>query len=84
MDMERIEDRVKEIISTELGIEMDKVHLNSNFTQDLGVDSLEIMQLLISLEEEFNIKIPDKDIETLATVGDLIQYINDRAKKDVF
>lgn len=82
--MERIEDRVKEIISTELGIEMDKVHLNSNFTQDLGVDSLEIMQLLISLEEEFNIKIPDKDIETLATVGDLIQYINDRAKKDVF
>lgn len=84
MDTERIKERVKEIISIELEMKLDKVPLNLNFTEDFGVDPLDVLELIMVLGEEFNIEIPDGESETLVTVDDIVNYIADRVEKDVF
>ena len=75
--------RVTKAISTTLEIEIDKVHLNSRLSEDLGIDFLDIVELIMALEEEFNIESSDLDMRTFTTVGDIVQYISDRVKKDV-
>ena len=70
-----MEDRVKEIIAEQLGVDGDQVTDNASFTDDLGADSLDTVELVMALEEEFDIEIPDEDAEKIVTVGDAIKYL---------
>ena len=71
-----IESRVKDIIVTELGVEEDQVTNEASFMEDLGADSLDTVELVMALEEEFGIDISDSDAEQMRTVGDAVRYIN--------
>lgn len=70
---------LEKIIAENLGIDKDMIKDESNFVNDLGADSLNIVEVIMSIEEEFDIEIPDEDAETLHTVGDLRQYIEDNS-----
>ncbi len=72
------EEKVKEIIEKELGVERDKLTDDANFIEDLGADSLDIVELVMEFEKEFNIDIPDEDAEKLKTVGDAMKYLNSK------
>ena len=69
-------DKVKEIIVRELGVERDKLTDSASFIDDLGADSLDIVELVMEFEKEFNIDIPDEEAEKLRTVGDAVGYLN--------
>ena len=71
-------DRVKDIIEKELGVEREKLTDDASFIEDLGADSLDIVELVMEFEKEFNIDIPDEDAEKLRTVGDAIGYLNQK------
>ena len=75
MSDEEINDRVTNIISNQLDVEKDKVKLETNFINDLGADSLDIVELVMELEEEFDMSIPDEDAEKIRTVGGAVDYI---------
>ncbi|NLY51263.1 MAG: acyl carrier protein [Firmicutes bacterium] len=68
-------DRVKEIIVDQLGVDEETVTPEASFVEDLGADSLDIVELVMALEEEFGIEIPDEDAEKIATVMDAVEYI---------
>lgn len=68
-------EKVQEKVAEQLGIEADEVLMESSFIDDLGADSLDIVELLMALEEEFDIEIPDEEAEKLSTVGDVVDYI---------
>lgn len=70
-------DKVKEIIVDQLDVEADKVTSGANIQDDLGADSLDVVDLVMSLEEEFDIEIPDEAVEGIKTVGDIVKYIED-------
>ena len=70
---------LEKIIAENLGIDKDIIKDESNFVNDLGADSLNIVEVIMSIEEEFDIEIPDEDAETLHTVGELRQYIEDNS-----
>ncbi len=70
------EDRVKTIICDQLHVEGEKVKLNASFIEDLGADSLDIVELVMTMEEEFDMDIPDEEAEKMKTVGDVVNYIN--------
>ena len=67
--------KVQEIVATQLGVDKQKVTLEANFTTDLGADSLDTVELVMAIEEEFNINIPDEDAETIATLGQAVKFI---------
>ena len=69
-------DRIKKIIVDRLGVDESKITEDSSFVGDLGLDSLDIVELIMAFEEEFDIEIPDKDAEKMKTVGDVIKYLN--------
>ena len=71
-------EKVKDIIVTELGVEREKLTDDASFIDDLGADSLDIVELVMEFEKEFNIDIPDEDAEKLRTVGDAIAYLNQK------
>lgn len=73
-----VEDKVRKIIAEELDIDYDKVILKSNFTKDLGADSLDLLELMMILEEEFNIRISDEDAQEMFTVKDVIEYVKEQ------
>lgn len=73
-----IEQRVKEIIADQLGVEMEKITPGAKFVDDLGADSLDVVELIMAFEEEFNIEIPDEDAEKITTVGDVLDYIKSK------
>ena len=73
-------DKVKEVIIDKLGIEDSKIESGSSFVDDLGADSLDTVELIMQLEEEFGIEIPDEDAEKITTVGAALEYINNHAK----
>lgn len=73
-----IEEKVKAIIIDKLGIDESEITLEANFTNDLGADSLDTVELIMELEKEFDIQIPDEDAENIATVGDAINYVNSK------
>src|SRR3989440_5396767 len=75
-----VDERVKEIIVEQLGVEEDDVTPVAKFIEDLGADSLDTVELVMALEEHFDIQIPDEDAEKIVTVGDAIQYIKDNSK----
>lgn len=68
-------EKVRKIIVEQLGVEDDEVTLESSFIDDLGADSLDIVELIMALEEEFDIEIPDSEAEKISTVGDAVNYI---------
>mgnify|MGYP003311454271 FL=1 len=70
---------IEKIIAENLGIDQGMIKDESNFVNDLGADSLNIVEVIMSIEEEFDIEIPDEDAETLHTVGELRQYIEDNS-----
>ena len=71
-------EKVKDIIEKELGVEREKLTPDASFIEDLGADSLDIVELVMEFEKEFNIDIPDEDAEKLRTVGDAIGYLNSK------
>ncbi len=76
-----VEQRVKEIMVEQLGVNPDQVTLDAKIVEDLGADSLDVVELIMSLEEEFGYEIPDQEAEKLQTVGDVIKYIEDHQQK---
>ena len=74
-------DKVKDIIEKELGVERDKLTNEASFIEDLGADSLDIVELVMEFEKEFNIDIPDEDAEKLRTVGDAMNYLHEKIGK---
>ncbi len=68
-------EKIKEMLATQLDIEEDKISMESSIVDDLGADSLDVVDLIMSLEEEFDIEIPDEEIENIKQVGDLVKYI---------
>jgi len=78
--MSNIATRVKEIIVDKLGVDESEVTNEASFTNDLGADSLDTVELIMEFEKEFNIGIPDDQAETISTVGDAIKYIEENAK----
>ncbi len=77
--MGTVEDRVKKIIGEQLGVEEDEVTPEASFVEDLGADSLDTVELVMALEEEFGIEIPDEDAEKILTVGKALDYIKEKA-----
>ncbi len=73
------DDKVKKIIVEQLGVEAEEVTLEAKFIEDLGADSLDTVELIMALEEEFGIEIPDEDAEKIITVKDAIEYIKSHA-----
>ena len=70
-----VEQKVKEIIVEQLGVDPEQVTQEASFVEDLGADSLDTVELVMALEEEFDLEIPDEDAEKIITVGDAIDYI---------
>ena len=68
-------DKVKDIITDKLGVEEEKISAEASFVDDLGADSLDTVELIMQLEEEFGIEIPDEDAEKITTVGTAVDYI---------
>ncbi|MGQ9779893.1 MAG: acyl carrier protein [Bacillota bacterium] len=71
-------EKVKEIIVEQLGVDEEEVTLQASFVDDLGADSLDIVELVMALEEEFDMEIPDEDAEKIVTVGDAVNYIKEK------
>lgn len=69
-------DRVKKIVKEQLGVEEEEIQMSSTFVDDLGADSLDIVELIMAFEEEFSIEIPDEKAEKIKTVEDVVKYID--------
>jgi acyl carrier protein len=78
MTAQNIEGKVKSIIADQLGVSEDEIKMESSFIEDLGADSLDIVELVMEFEKEFEIDIPDEDAEKLRTVGDAIGYLEQK------
>lgn len=78
MSEQKIFEKVKEIVVEQLGVEADAVKPETNFVDDLGADSLDTVELVMALEEEFDIEIPDDAAEKILTVQEAVNYINDK------
>ncbi|MBN1684004.1 MAG: acyl carrier protein [Gammaproteobacteria bacterium] len=76
--MTTVADRVKRIIAEQLGIKIEEVKDDASFVEDLGADSLDTVELVMALEEEFGTEIPDEEAEKISTVRDAIDYIDER------
>ena len=70
-------DKVKELIAEQLDVDADTVTVTANIQDDLGADSLDVVDLVMSLEEEFDMEIPDEAVANIKTVGDIVKYIED-------
>jgi len=75
VDKEKIQERVIQIVCDNLGVNKEQVTRSTSFTEDVGADSLDIVELVMELEEEFEITIPDEEAEKIKTVGEAIDYI---------
>ncbi len=75
--MAELEEKIAEIVAEQLGVEASEVTPEASFVDDLGADSLDTVELVMALEEEFGIEIPDEDAEKISTVGDAITYIKE-------
>lgn len=74
--------KVRSIIAEQLGVKVEEVVDQASFTDDLGADSLDTVELVMALEEEFGIEIPDEDAEKMRTVGDAMRYIAEKSKSN--
>jgi acyl carrier protein len=76
-----LEGRIKDIIIEQLGVSMNEVIPEASFIDDLGADSLDIVELVMAIEEEFGLEIPDDDAEKIQTIGDAISYVEERHRE---
>jgi len=79
--METVEQRVKKIVAEQLGVNEETVKPESTFVDDLGADSLDIVELVMAFEEAFELEIPDEDAEKITTVKDAVEYIENKTSK---
>jgi len=79
--MEVSQDKIRQIIADQLGVKKEEVTDGAKFVDDLGADSLDTVELVMALEEEFGVEIPDEEAEKLVTVGDALRYIEEKAGK---
>ena len=80
MTTANIEQKVKNIIADQLGVGEDEIKITSSFIEDLGADSLDIVELVMAMEEEFEVEIPDEEAENIKTVQDAVNYITTHKK----
>ena len=80
MNTEEVFEKVKSIIVEQLGVAETSVEMEASFIDDLGADSLDIVELVMALEEEFDMEIPDSDAEKVVTVGDVVEYIKENVQ----
>ena len=78
--MNNVEERVRQIIVEQLGVKEDEISIDSSFVDDLGADSLDTVELVMALEEEFGCEIPDEDAEKITTVKEAVAYLNAHAE----
>ena len=81
MNQEEIFEKVKKIIVEQLGVAETSVTMEASFIDDLGADSLDIVELIMALEEEFDMEIPDEDAESFVTVGDVVKYVKEHVEE---
>ena len=74
-------EKIKEIIADRLGIDENEIKLESNFVNDLGADSLDVVELVMALEEEFEVEIADEDAEKVGTVSDVVKYVSSKIEE---
>lgn len=77
---EVVSGKVREIVASQLGVEESEVTPEASILDDLGADSLDVVELVMALEEEFDLEVPDEDVETLRTIGDVARYIAERVR----
>jgi len=75
-----VQEKITEIIVEQLGVKPEEIKSEASFVDDLGADSLDTVELVMALEEEFGVEIPDEDAEKIGTVGDAIKYIEEKKK----
>ncbi len=75
-------DKLKDIIAEQLGVEADTIEMESNIQDDLGADSLDVVELITTIEDEFDIAISDDTVETIKTVGDIVNYVEKNAETE--
>ena len=78
--MATVQPKVKEVIVEQLGVDPERVKLEASFIDDLGADSLDIVELVMAMEEEFEVEIPDEEAEHIKTVQDAVNFINEHKK----
>ena len=74
-------DKIKDIIVEQLDVEEDAVAMEASITDDLGADSLDVVDLVMSIEESFDVEIPDEEVENIKTVGDIVKYIENKVEE---
>ena len=74
-------DKIKDIIGEQLDVEEDAVTMEASITEDLGADSLDVVDLVMSIEESFDVEIPDEEVENIKTVGDIVKYIENKVEE---
>lgn len=74
-------DKIKDIIVEQLDVEEDAVTMEVSITDDLGADSLDVVDLVMSIEESFDVEIPDEEVENIKTVGDIVKYIENKVEE---
>lgn len=77
---ESVTDKVREIVASQLGVDESEVTPEASILDDLGADSLDVVELVMALEEEFDLEVPDEDVETLRTIADVARYIGERVR----
>ena len=77
-----VEERIREIIVEQLGVSADEAVNEASFVDDLGADSLDIVELVMAIEEEFGIEVPDEDAERMQNIGDVITYVQEKTNED--
>ena len=77
--MSTVEERVKKIVAEQLGVKDEEVTSDASFVDDLGADSLDTVELVMALEEEFDIEVPDEAVESIRTIGDMERYVTEHA-----
>ena len=75
-------EKMKELIAEQLNADADTITLETSFKEDLGADSLDLFELIMALEEEYSVEIPQEDLESLITVGDVVEYLNGKGVED--
>lgn len=75
-----VKEKVMEILAEELGLELDEINMDSNLQDDLGADSLAVVEVVMAFEDEFDIKIPEEDTTKLMTVKDIIEYLDSKVE----
>ncbi len=75
--MEEIFERIRSLLASQLDIEEDRITMDSNFVEDFEADSLDVVDMVMSLEDEFGIEVPDEAVENFHTVGDVVRYVDE-------